>query len=74
MTEHKELTTKELTELVGALGSAVRAQQPVNQAMYNRLNNIEIWLTRVESSLNNIEKRLADLEYPKVTLIDEVTE
>lgn len=53
-----DLTTKELTSLVDALGSIVRAQQSVNQEVYDRITNIE--------------KRISDLEYPKVTLIDEV--
>ena len=47
-TIEEDLTTKQLTKWANALGSAVEAQQPVNQAVYDRMNIIEQRIERIE--------------------------
>lgn len=45
-----DMTTKELTACIDALGSAVKAQQPLNQAVYDRLNELEVNINRIRET------------------------
>jgi len=62
MSNKEDLTMEELTEIVDALGSAVRAQQPVNQAVYDRMTEIETVVNRIGDTQVKILERQAALE------------
>jgi len=54
-----DMTTKELVEWVDALGSAVGAQQPVNQAVYERMSVIEKRISEIADTQRKILDHLA---------------